>query len=176
MSAPEQRSAAAQRRRFAREARRAACGAAVARPHLSVVTCHPGDDNELLWGPLVDGGEADSMDAVLRDILLSRGWREVSGGSGRDACWGDYLAEDYRMEPVGLDDVEDVNVILGAPTVEISIVGVLGTGDDITATYYTATRFGANPTHPQRYSSRAQLLAHLEGIEAICAAWTPPAA
>lgn len=139
-----------------------------------MVACRPGDDNELLWGPLVDGGEAESMDAELRDVLLSRGWREVSGGSGRDARWGDYLAEDYRMEPAGLDDVDDVNVILGAPTVEISIVGVLGAGDDITAIHYTTSQFGANPTHPQRYSSRRQLLAHLEGIEAVCAAWTPP--
>jgi hypothetical protein len=86
MSPQELRQAAAQRRRFAREARRAGrdSDTGAFAPHLSVVTCLAADDNELIWGPLVDVGEADSMDADLRDVLLSRGWREVSGGSGHD--------------------------------------------------------------------------------------------
>lgn len=176
MSPQELRQAAAQRRRFAREARRAGrdSDTGAFAPHLSVVTCLAADDSELIWGPLVDVGEADSMDADLRDVLLSRGWREVSGGSGHDHCWGAYLAEDYRIEPDGLEDIDDVNVILAAPTVEISIVGVLGGGDDITALHYTASQFGAKPTEPTRYSSRAQVLAELDRFEAICSAWNPP--
>ncbi len=177
MSPQELREAVAQRRRFARDARRAARDSAdgyYGQPHLTVVKGYAADDDDLIWGPLVDGGEADSMDGELRDILLSRGWREVSGGSGRDNHWGAYLAEDYRLEPAGLDAVDDVNVILAAPTVEISIIGVLGAGDDITAVFYTSSQFGATPSHPHRYTSRDQVLADLNALEAICAAWTAP--
>lgn len=56
---------------------------------------------------------------------------------------------------------------------EISIVGVLGGGDDITALHYTASQFGAKPTEPTRYTSRAQVLAELDRFEAICSAWNP---
>jgi len=178
MSPHHLQQAAAQRRRFAREARRAGreSDTAVDAPNLTVVRCGGADDSELIWGPLVDVGEADSMDADLRDVLLSRGWREVSGASGHDHCWGAYLAEDYRIEPAGLEDIDDVNVILSAPTVEISIVGVLGGGDDITALRYTASQFGATPSQPSHYTSRAQVLAELDRFEAICAAWNPPGA
>lgn len=174
MSPQQLRQAAAQRRRFARDARRAGreIGAA---SHLTVITCTPDEDSDLMWGPLVEHGEADSMDGQLRDILLSRGWREVSGGSGRDPRWGTYLAEDYRFEPPGLDEIEDINVILAAPIVEIAIVGIFGGDDDLADIHYTATRFGANPSAPQRYVTRPDILADLQAWEAISTAWSPPA-